>query len=116
MHRGLGTHPRSHADSPASWHPERTCVCSEADDLVHPGCLSPHADRCLMSNSATASNANGVANEQVKTFTPLVQQFLDWLKLERHFSGYTVKSYGADLAQFCLFLAGEIGQQTPEPP
>src|SRR4051812_40907489 len=35
-----------------------------------------------------------------KDFTPLVRQFLDYLKLERHFSDYTVKSYGADLQQF----------------
>src|SRR5215213_2874758 len=46
-----------------------------------------------------------------KHFTPLVQQFLTYLKLEKHFSEYTVKSYGADLIQFGQFLAGEIGQQ-----
>lgn len=44
-----------------------------------------------------------------KNFTPLVKQFLDYLKLEKHFSDYTVKSYGADLVQFCEFLAGKIG-------
>ena len=31
-------------------------------------------------------------------------------RLEKHFSDYTVKSYGADLIQFGQFLAGEIGQ------
>src|SRR5215217_8589436 len=46
-----------------------------------------------------------------KIFTPLVQQFLTYLKLEKHFSEYTVKSYGADLIQFGQFMAGEIGQQ-----
>src|SRR5713226_6107585 len=45
-----------------------------------------------------------------KHFTPLVQQFLNYLRLERHFSEYTVKSYGADLVQFGQFLGGEIGQ------
>src|SRR5688500_6991485 len=45
-----------------------------------------------------------------KHFTPLVQQFLSYLKLEKHFSEYTVKSYGADLIQFGQFLSGEIGQ------
>src|SRR4051812_39419788 len=45
----------------------------------------------------------------VKNFTPLVRQFLDYLKLEKHFSDYTVKSYGADLIQFAQFIAGEIG-------
>jgi integrase/recombinase XerC len=44
-----------------------------------------------------------------KHFTPLVTQFLDYLRLEKHFSDYTVKSYGADLIQFDQFLAGEIG-------
>ena len=40
---------------------------------------------------------------------PSVRAFLDYLKLERHFSDYTVRSYGADLAQFCQFLSGDIG-------
>src|SRR2546421_8896274 len=47
---------------------------------------------------------------QPKNFTPLVRQFLDYLQLEKHFSDYTVKSYGADLIQFAQFLSGEIGQ------
>src|SRR4051812_50128096 len=45
-----------------------------------------------------SSNGNGPAGE--KPFTPLVRQFLNYLKLEKHFSDYTVKSYGADLIQF----------------
>jgi integrase/recombinase XerC len=52
--------------------------------------------------------ANGDKAE--KHFSPLVQQFLQYLKLEKHFSEYTVKSYGADLIQFGQFLSGEIGQ------
>ncbi len=44
-----------------------------------------------------------------KHFTPQVKAFLEYLKLEKHFSDYTVKSYGADLIQFGLFIAGEIG-------
>jgi integrase/recombinase XerC len=44
-----------------------------------------------------------------KHFSPLVQQFLSYLKLEKHFSEYTVKSYGADLIQFGQFLSGQIG-------
>jgi integrase/recombinase XerC len=54
------------------------------------------------------SNGNGPAGE--KPFTPLVRQFLNYLKLEKHFSDYTVKSYGADLIQFAQYLAGEIGR------
>jgi len=50
-----------------------------------------------------------------KNFPPLVRQFLDFLKLEKHFSDYTVKSYGADLIQFGQFLAGEIGQSHSTP-
>jgi integrase/recombinase XerC len=47
-----------------------------------------------------------------------VRQFLDYLKLEKHFSDYTVKSYGADLIQFGQFLGGEIGRApgAPETP
>jgi integrase/recombinase XerC len=52
-----------------------------------------------------------------KNFTPLVRAFLDYLKLERHFSDYTVKSYGADLIQFAQYLAGEVGRPAgAEPP
>jgi integrase/recombinase XerC len=47
---------------------------------------------------------------QEKNFSPLVRQFLDYLRHEKHFSDYTVKSYGADLIQFGQFLTGEIGQ------
>lgn len=51
-----------------------------------------------------------------KQFTPLVSQFLDFLRLEKHFSDYTVKSYGADLVQFGQFLAGEIGPAAASTP
>jgi integrase/recombinase XerC len=47
---------------------------------------------------------------QEKNFSPFVRQFLDYLRHEKHFSDYTVKSYGADLIQFGQFLTGEIGQ------
>src|SRR5947209_5918885 len=57
--------------------------------------------------SQLAVSQKPVSNE--KHFTPLVTQFLDYLRLEKHFSDYTVKSYGADLVQFGQFLAGEIG-------
>ena len=66
-------------------------------------------------NSASASTAtttNGSAATTPateKNFTPLVRQFLDYLRLERHFSDYTVKSYGADLIQFGQFLMAQIG-------
>jgi integrase/recombinase XerC len=59
-------------------------------------------------NSATAQPISPVSAP--KNFSPLVSQFLDYLRLEKHFSDYTVKSYGADLLQFGQFLAGEIGQ------
>ena len=57
-------------------------------------------------------HSNGLLGKQPveKNFPPLVRQFLDYLKLEKHFSDYTVKSYGADLIQFGQFLGGDIGQ------
>lgn len=62
-------------------------------------------------NSATAllDQAPPAASCSGKQFSPLVQQFLDYLHLEKHFSDYTVKSYGADLIQFGQFLMGQIG-------
>ncbi len=61
----------------------------------------------------SATVAQPVADRPV---APLVRQFLDYLKLEKHFSDYTGKSYGADLAQFCQFLGGEIGSTHATPP
>lgn len=40
----------------------------------------------------------------MKDFT-LNQDFLNYLRYERHFSEHTAKCYGADLVQFCAFLA-----------
>jgi integrase/recombinase XerC len=60
-------------------------------------------------NTINASGTNPDPSAS-KNFSPLVTQFLDYLKLEKHFSEYTVKSYGADLIQFGQFLSGEIGQ------
>lgn len=57
-------------------------------------------------NSASAAH-RGLPD---KPFSPLVRQFLEYLRLEKHFSDYTVKSYGADLIQFGQFLMGEIGR------
>ena len=62
------------------------------------------------------SQSSGDPSQTARKFTPLVQQFLDYLRLEKHFSDYTVKSYGADLVQFGQFLTGEIGQANAHPP
>jgi integrase/recombinase XerC len=59
-------------------------------------------------NTVTVSSMSNPPT-QAKSFTPLVSQFLDYLKLEKHFSDYTIKSYGADLIQFAQYLCGEIG-------
>ncbi len=59
--------------------------------------------------NATALHLNPSTAIPAKTFSPLVIQFLDYLRLEKHFSDYTVKSYGADLVQFSHFLSGQIG-------
>src|ERR671913_2469083 len=64
-----------------------------------------------MISSPPRQSFNGERAPSDKQFSPLVQQFLSYLKLEKHFSEYTVKSYGADLIQFGQFLSGEIGQQ-----
>ena len=68
--------------------------------------LAPAAPTAALSSNPTANN---------KSFTPLVSQFLEYLKLERHFSDYTVKSYGADLVQFGQYLGGEIGRPIGAP-
>ena len=69
------------------------------------------AFRLVFMSTATATVTGTYPGNapQPKNFSPLVRQFLDYLKLEKHFSDYTVKSYGADLIQFGQFLTGEIG-------
>lgn len=65
------------------------------------------------SDSATVVSASN------RHFTPLVSEFLDYLKLEKHFSDYTVRSYSADLLQFSQFITAQIGVAaggSPQPP
>jgi len=62
-----------------------------------------------VATSMASGTSRGGCEKIEKIFSPLVRQFLDYLKLEKHFSDYTVKSYGADLIQFGQFLMGEIG-------
>ena len=38
----------------------------------------------------------------------LIEEFLNYLKFERHFSPHTAKCYAADLAQFCAYLIGDM--------
>ena len=60
-----------------------------------------------MNSSSPMSVPVETADE--KSFCPMVRAFLDYLKLERHFSDYTVRSYGADLWQYGQFLGRQIG-------
>ena len=69
-----------------------------------------------MASATVALPATDKVAHPAKNFVaPLVRQFLDYLKLEKHFSDYTGKSYGADLIQFCQFLTGEIGSAALDP-
>ena len=43
---------------------------------------------------------------ETTTPTSLIQQFVDYLRHERHFSPYTARCYGADLRQYNEHLAG----------
>lgn len=40
----------------------------------------------------------------------LIDEFLNYLRFERHFSPHTAKCYAADLAQFCEFMADPSGR------
>ncbi len=45
-----------------------------------------------------------------------LEQFVNYLRHERHFSPYTARCYGADLRQYAEFLTGEApGQRNSEP-
>jgi integrase/recombinase XerC len=38
----------------------------------------------------------------------IVQEFINYLQFEKHFSGHTAKCYGADLEQFSQFITGKL--------
>ncbi|MCE5328522.1 MAG: tyrosine recombinase XerC [Planctomycetaceae bacterium] len=40
---------------------------------------------------------------------PIIQQFLDYIAKQRNFSEHTVRSYLADVTQFCCFLSARAG-------
>ena len=41
---------------------------------------------------------------------PLVEQFVEYLRHERHFSPYTARCYGADLRQYVEYLGESVGK------
>jgi len=47
---------------------------------------------------------------------PLINEFLNYLNYERHFSPHTAKCYVADLTQFCAYLVREAAGSTPTTP
>ena len=44
------------------------------------------------------------AEQEMNENPPIVDEFLNYLNFERHFSPHTAKCYSADLQQFCQFL------------
>ncbi len=54
----------------------------------------------------TVAEGGGFMTDQAS----LVQQFINYLRAERHFSPHTAKCYAADLQQFCGFLCLEVPQ------
>jgi integrase/recombinase XerC len=70
---------------------------------------APNANVAIDNHNGNPSSTPPANAAGEKNIPSLVRQFLEYLKLEKHFSDYTVKSYGADLAQFSQFLGGDIG-------
>ena len=79
--------------------------------------LNPSNHNSTGGSSAASGGKVSVLDKQhpEKIYTPLVRQFLDYLRLEKHFSDYTIRSYGADLQQYGQYLAGEIGPGSADP-
>lgn len=50
-----------------------------------------------------------LAVNAMTTEVTLIDQFIEYLRAERHFSAHTARCYAADLDQFCKFLAPEGG-------
>jgi integrase/recombinase XerC len=49
------------------------------------------------------------------TECPVIEEFLNYLRFERHFSPHTAKCYAADLDQFCGFLNQDDASEAPAP-
>jgi integrase/recombinase XerC len=79
-------------------------------ESIHAADAAATHPRASMPLPSADNGSDGAGSAPLRGCSPLVRQFLDYLKLEKHFSDYTVKSYGSDLVQFGQFLAGEIGQ------
>jgi integrase/recombinase XerC len=45
----------------------------------------------------------------------IINQFINYLRAERHFSAHTARCYAADLEQFCVFLANPDAEPPPAP-
>ncbi|HET9746165.1 MAG TPA: tyrosine-type recombinase/integrase [Chitinophagaceae bacterium] len=46
----------------------------------------------------------------MKNFLPEIQSFIDYLKFEKRYSAYTIRSYHDDLVQFFTFLETQYGR------
>src|SRR5688500_5258309 len=88
---------------------EMTQLTSPAPIGALPAHPSPHGSNGSVNGTPAAGPVPMEIGDHPHATVPAVRDFLNYLKLERHFSDYTVRSYGADLAQFTQFLAGDIG-------
>ena len=90
-----------------------SCLCPlRKAGKINRKCL---LSRAILMNPVPVSETLDEKHQDEKTWCPLVQSFLDYLKGERHFSDYTVRSYGADLFQFGQFISGQIGTAYASP-
>ena len=51
----------------------------------------------------------------MNTQESIIDQFINYLRAERHFSTHTARCYAADLEQFCTFLADPDAEPPPGP-
>lgn len=57
-----------------------------------------------MAHGITKPTSLAEGDERMSDQASLVQQFINYLRAERHFSPHTAKCYAADLQQFCGYL------------
>ena len=48
------------------------------------------------------------------THRPLIQKFIDHIRIERHYSEHTISAYERDLHEFCAFLGVEPSALDPQ--
>ncbi|MEM6506732.1 MAG: site-specific integrase, partial [Planctomycetota bacterium] len=66
-----------------------------------------HVDAASTAGTQMSKERNTMPETQTEQQPELINQFVDYLRNERHFSPYTARCYGADLRQYVEYLESD---------